>query len=802
DLSEQPVDPKRVYVLTNDIGATEYFFDADGKLTRMEDLNENYLDFSYDHDRLVRIVDQANRSTTLEYTRNRLSKIIDMAGRTSTYAYDQRGNLITIKHAVGTADEVTTQLRYNRGNLLGKITNPRGLSSYIAYGRRGEVRTITDATPEHNPILGFRYIKRNQETVVARPDDEGKFQTARYTFNDAGQITEITDPFGATTRVAYDNLLRQSSVTPAGSSAGYQYTYFGETSLVERARNEAGEQTRRGSDLLTGGQRYIIDSRNEARQEAGKSFVATVYYRDDRGNITTIEVNRYAPETDLDQEPLPEPQENLRSIGYTYSSGGLVTSMIDPKGNQTHFTYQDGTGYLTTVTTPAGAGEMSDRVTLVKPNVEGSPTQMIDPKGQKRTFKYDGLGRTKHIAFKGEDGLKAFSHTYAFDPNGNISAIQDSSGSTKWNYDEDDQIIRESRAQNNITQTTHYDYFTKGLLESITTFDNELIHFRYDNKLRVESQTDPKDGGRAITYEYDERGRRTAITFPSGTAQKILYDNANRIDLMTLEQQDGTKLQSFDYDYSVRNNEDFRGGNVLRITELDGSTINYGYDDLDRLIAATRTGTLPFNQKYTYDDNNNRTSMTLDGEVLTAEYDAANQMVEFADTNYRYDRNGNLLSYGENNLNYDQANRWVNGIINGIDVSFEYDGLGRRSSKTVDTERTDYWYNITGLTQETGATEATYLRDLSGALRSVSSDGAVYNYGKDRIGSVRALVDSDGALATDYTYDPWGNLLGDVSDMPNSYRYTSTYSDEATNLYQMGARYYQATSGRFTQADP
>ncbi|MEM8535610.1 MAG: RHS repeat domain-containing protein, partial [Chloroflexota bacterium] len=109
DLSEQPVDPERVYVLTNDIGATEYFFDADGKLTRMEDLNENYLDFSYDQDRLVHIVDQANRSTILEYTRNRLTKIIDMAGRISTYAYDQRGNLITIKHAVGTADEVTTQ---------------------------------------------------------------------------------------------------------------------------------------------------------------------------------------------------------------------------------------------------------------------------------------------------------------------------------------------------------------------------------------------------------------------------------------------------------------------------------------------------------------------------------------------------------------------------------------------------------------------------------------------------------------------------------------------------------------------
>ncbi|MDP9382987.1 MAG: hypothetical protein M3Q29_23190 [Chloroflexota bacterium] len=36
----------------------------------------------------------------------------------------------------------------------------------------------------------------------------------------------------------------------------------------------------------------------------------------------------------------------------------------------------------------------------------------------------------------------------------------------------------------------------------------------------------------------------------------------------------------------------------------------------------------------------------------------------------------------------------------------------------------------------------------------------------------------------------------------NPFRYTGTYLDGATGMYQMGARYYQPNTGRFTQLDP
>ncbi|MDP9316440.1 MAG: RHS repeat-associated core domain-containing protein, partial [Chloroflexota bacterium] len=222
----------------------------------------------------------------------------------------------------------------------------------------------------------------------------------------------------------------------------------------------------------------------------------------------------------------------------------------------------------------------------------------------------------------------------------------------------------------------------------------------------------------------------------------------------------------------------------------------------NRLSGATRTGTYPFSQSYGYDLNNNRTSITKDGTATSATYDAANQMTSLGGTGYSYDRNGNLTAFGSNSLNYDESNKWVSGTVNGNDVTFGYDGFGRRSSRTVGTGRIDYWYDVTGLTLQTGATNATFLRDQSGSVRSITSGGATHNYGKDRLGSVTAMVATDGTVARTYSYDPWGETIGITGTAYNPFLFTGTYKDGATGLYQMGARYYQSASGRFTQQDP
>lgn len=115
--------------------------------------------------------------------------------------------------------------------------------------------------------------------------------------------------------------------------------------------------------------------------------------------------------------------------------------------------------------------------------------------------------------------------------------------------------------------------------------------------------------------------------------------------------------------------------------------------------------------------------------------------------------------------------------------------------------RTDHWYDTTGLTLETGANAATYLRDQGGTLLSTNTGGATYTYGRDRLGSVTALVNGSGALANSYTYAPWGDTLASTGTVSNPFQFTSTYHDSSA-YYLMGARYYHQPTGRFTQLDP
>jgi len=372
--------------------------------------------------------------------------------------------------------------------------------------------------------------------------------------------------------------------------------------------------------------------------------------------------------------------------------------------------------------------------------------QVVDPKGQTTTYAYDGLGRLRTITYGVGTG-SAFTVSYTLDDNGNLTAMSDKTGTTSWVYDENNRPTSEARTQNGTTKTASYAYYLSGQLKTLTTVTTQTVSSGYDNALRLSSQTDPNDAGRAISYSYDARSRRTAITFGSGVTQQLSYDKADRVDLVTLKQSDGTTLQSFDYYYGFTSSgarqADYANGFVKQVTEGDGSQVTYGYDDLDRLVSAVRSGTYPFSQSYGYDKNNNRTSITKQGVTTTATYDAANQLTALGGTSYSYDRNGNLVAFGGNSLSYDAANEWTGGTVNSQSVAFGYDGHGRRTYRTLAGGRTDAWYDLTGLSQETGAKLISYLRDPEGTLLSRSGSAGLFTYGRDRLGSTTVRMSTD-----------------------------------------------------------
>jgi len=63
------------------------------------------------------------------------------------------------------------------------------------------------------------------------------------------------------------------------------------------------------------------------------------------------------------------------------------------------------------------------------------------------------------------------------------------------------------------------------------------------------------------------------------------------------------------------------------------------------------------------------------------------------------------------------------------------------------------------------------------------------------------LADASGTITDRYSYDAFGNLQGHQGATGNPYLYTGQQYDATTGLYDLRARYYDPSTGRFLSQD-
>jgi RHS repeat-associated protein len=149
-------------------------------------------------------------------------------------------------------------------------------------------------------------------------------------------------------------------------------------------------------------------------------------------------------------------------------------------------------------------------------------------------------------------------------------------------------------------------------------------------------------------------------------------------------------------------------------------------------------------------------------------------------------------------------------------ISYKYDGLGRRIEKNVDGKITRYVYDNEDIILEydgEGNLIAEYIHGpgIDEPIR-MKRDSQTYYYIHDALGSIRALVSSEGYIRQMYEYDAFGEIVQVLDEegapipiedaIPNPYTFTGREYDPETGLYYYRARYYDPHLGRFLQEDP
>ena len=248
-------------------------------------------------------------------------------------------------------------------------------------------------------------------------------------------------------------------------------------------------------------------------------------------------------------------------------------------------------------------------------------------------------------------------------------------------------------------------------------------------------------------------------------------------------------------------------GRVVRRVE-DGVETAFAYDDDGRLLRVERDGAVV--ERYTYDRNGNRLTRRIGGgPVETSTYDDADRLTARGAVAYEHDAAGFLRRRGDDTFTYSSRGELLRAEAGGEVVTYAYDGLGRRTARTVDGRTTQYLYGDPADAFQVSAVRApdgtlTRLHYTEDGLLFALQSSAGWRYvGVDQVGSPRVVTDASGTVLKRIAYDAFGGVVSDSApgvDVPLGF--AGGLPDEATGLVRFGMRDYDPAVGRWTAADP
>lgn len=697
----------------------------------------------------------------------------------NAYEYDDLGNVTetTTQSRLSEEDEWETQVTkavYDiKGQLIESYT-PRGESeSYAtryAYDIQGQRIKEWRPVSKKNGKIEYQLIKSEYDeegNIIASEEQLTEEENSRteYTYNDRNELICVKS-------CAEDD---KKSATP---SLYVQYVYDVEGNKVRQ---------------FTGMTKPLTLTVKEGEGEDSYTYAGKTYHIEVSGG---------------------NKKDKYSETKYFYNKKNQLVSTIDPEGNKETYTY----------------------------DIYGNMAGNVDKNGNPTTYTYDYQGRMlSQMTEEKETGKKSTHHIH-YDVYGNV----DNQDGVTYTYDKLSNLVekeKEKIAGKEVEKTYTYDSGDNCCSFNVSVGGkNQLsLSYKYDgfSRLSAVNQKEGESSKQIATYSYNQDGSLiTSEIHGPELVTNYSYDYAGDLTELSNKNISGGLLSKYTCTYRLNGQKTAeKEERETKEKKREIKNAEYTYDQLGRLRTESHTGEDKIT--YSYDSHGNRSEMTQGNRVTAYRYNKNEELLrtdtlnkntsEDTVTLYKYDRNGNELAVvhrqktdanspifdldvtvGQNQLNqnavyhYDAENQLASALMGKNKVLYTYDAGGYRTSKTVNGKTTNYIWDGDQIVMELdgkGKVKKRYFRGDS-LICSDSGEGTEPTYYvSNSHGDVVQLLNQEGTVIREYSYDAFGNEINPDKKDDNPFRYTGEYYDKETASIYLRARYYTPASGRFMTRD-
>jgi len=413
-------------IMRPDNGAAQqisYEYDQDSRITGMVRPDGKKIQYTYDQlSRITSITEPGQGTTTLEFPNNlRELKYHDAIGGTTNYSFDSQGRMT----AETRVDGNKTSYTYDQNGSLSTVTGALGESAKLIYDPAQRiVRAEVYAAGNSTPVRAIDYTRNLRGDLISAVDGE---IINSYTRDVLGRVLSATTSYNST-------ISKTHSYTYSASGLPATYTTI---------------------DGIT--YSYLWDAANQ--------FQGLIIPNE--GSITLSYDTANGPQPTQILFPGGSKQSieysDLRQIKHIQSQDPGGATILDR-----NYSFIDGSEYgpaISSITTEYGAINYSydDAFRL---------TDAVGPGGEEH-YAYDNIGRRQPAAGPqwSYNPLGAVTDTgeaqYTYDADGNRSTKTDSSGTTKYIYDEASRLVRVEKPAGTVVVEYGYDSAGRRLWKQI-----------------------------------------------------------------------------------------------------------------------------------------------------------------------------------------------------------------------------------------------------------------------------------------------------------------------------------------------